>query len=237
MLVYRGYTGQWPWEDKRARLFQIPLNDADRDTPLAKRLWGDSSKTAYVNLFGWSNPLVQRGASALGIKGGVDTLLAGGSPGQAIEKAKLGPINAGLHLMFSAPAAHALAVGATGNDLYMTADRDSLTGQPGMQFLKAVPKDTPAGQTLTNIRYGAAHVNPFIKMLLEKSGAIEDPFHNAKESSDAEADPWIRMAFDLGVPRLIGRAEDTAATTKRLEKAEKAADRPAGMGRGMHLHP
>ena len=95
-LAYKTYTGQWPWEDKRAKFLKIPVNDGDRYSWLGRKMWGEGRETGYVD-FGYFNPLVARGARALGVSQSFDTAMAGGNARQIRESAATGPINAATH--------------------------------------------------------------------------------------------------------------------------------------------
>lgn len=70
-------------------------------------MWGDGRETGYVD-FVYFNPLVARGARALGVSPAFDTAMAGGNARQIRESAATGPINALSHPFIGPPARSAV---------------------------------------------------------------------------------------------------------------------------------
>ena len=131
-LAYRAYTGKWPWDDSKAKFLKIPANPADRRSKIGRALWGRGPETGYIDFSFW-NPIVARGARALGVAGAFDTKMAGGNAQQMLEGAVPGAINAAVHPLLGPPA-RAAFVGITGQEPYVTSMRD-LEGRPGVQLL------------------------------------------------------------------------------------------------------
>jgi len=216
-ITYRAYTGKWPWEDKRARLLQIPVRPEHRHSAVGDLLWGPGRKTGYVN-FGFFSPLVQRGARALGITGMFDTLAAGGSVGQGFEAALTGAINAAIHPIMGPPA-KALWIGLTGTEPMLTGLRND-RAEYAPQFLPHLKKAPYGLPTVKTRALGALYsLNGFFADLANATGLGSGVLREA----DEKGNHWLKMVLDLAAPQLISLPSDPTARRKYLARQEKAA--------------
>lgn len=221
------YRGKWPWDDKKSRLISIPLNDADRNSWLAKKVCGDNAKDCYIGL-GFFSPLVERGAHAVGAAGAYDAWMAGGTGGQIGEGAEKDIINSVIHPFFSGPALKAAFVAVTTKEPYVQSLRDSITGERSID-LRDATKKAPAGTATTKARIveGAAALNSFYGDIAHHLGFVQDAFdlddpeRNVPE--DARPSRWLRSILDLVAPRLAKGTYDVDTARRRLEREDKAA--------------
>jgi hypothetical protein len=226
-LLHLLYRGLWPWDDKKSRLLQIPLNDRDRDSWLAKKLYGDNAKDAYVGM-GFFSPLVERGAHAVGAAGAYDAWMAGGTGGQIGEGTEKDIVNSAAHPFFSGPAVKSAFVMGTTKEPYLQSLRDSITGERTLDFRDATKK-APAGTATTKARIveGVAALNNFYGDIAHHLGFVqdafdlEDPERNVPE--EARGSRVLRSVIDLVAPRLIKGTYDVNTARKRLEREDKAA--------------
>ncbi|HZT29729.1 MAG TPA: hypothetical protein VFA33_07600 [Bryobacteraceae bacterium] len=210
-VVYKEYTGKWPWKDKRAKLLQIPANERDRRSALGKALWGQGSETGYLN-FGFFNPLVLRGGRALGLPGAMETYALGGSPGQAAEAAQRDVINAFAHPALGPPARGAFVL-ATGQETYLTGLRDR-QGRVGLQFFPAIPPRTKPGLPAIGERMRAAgrELNAFYGAVGSATGLLGEEAFNRKGNA------YLRMVLDLSLPGLVGNASNPYKRAEMLRQ-------------------
>jgi hypothetical protein len=194
------YRGVMPWNDKDSRFLQIPLNPKDRNSPLAKMIWGDNDKTAYVGL-GMFSPLVERGARALGISGAYDTAILGGSKEQMLESGATGTINSIAGPLTSSPVVRAASIAATGYEPSLMALRDR-EGQYGAQFFKPpdLPKTAGIGR---HILEGGLDLNPALGDIMHSLGVNRD---KKQELTKGEGLAFVKSALDIAFPRLLKTA-------------------------------
>jgi hypoxanthine-guanine phosphoribosyltransferase/ribosomal protein S18 acetylase RimI-like enzyme len=211
-IAYKVYTGVWPWEDSRARLLQIPLNDEDRKSKWAKTLYGDNERVGYVG-FGFFNPSVERGGRALGIAGAFNTNMRGGTRGQMLERALLDATNSLLHPFTSGPTFQAGFTAATGSEPYIQSTRD-LTGNFKPQLKQAVPTYEPGRQIIENLKRGMVSTNAFFADTAEKMGMIEPVYPHKGD----EGLWYARGIVDIITPRFYKGSGDPVRESERLEK-------------------
>lgn len=215
------YRQKLPWDDKDSRFMQIPLNDDDRKSDLAKKIFGDNEKTAYVGL-GFFSPLVERGGRALGLTGIYDTAVLGGTKTQMAEEGEKDAINSLLHPITTGPAVHAGFIGLTGREPQIKAMRES-NGEFGATFWKAeLPKGAGAGRSLLE---GALELNPMAGDILHNLGVNRD---QKDKPTEGEANVYLRSVMDMSFPRLFKGPVD-----RDKARARMADDTPpAGAGVG-----
>lgn len=196
MLVYHAMTGKWPHKDERAKLFQIPVQaggsgwiDKYRHSKLGDQLWGKNNKIGYIN-FGFFNPIVSRGARALGIQNAFNEHAARGTPGQSLEAAGT-EATQGLIQPFLGPIPRAAWVGITGKQPSLLSMRDR-QGHVSPQFMPAIPEKTKPGLPSMGRRAVAsvAQLNAFAENLGEATGMLND------EKGD-NGNKWLRMLIDM----------------------------------------
>ncbi len=222
-LTYHTATGKWPWDDKRSKLFQIPVGgghgpvDSYRHSKLGNALWGNGPETGYIN-FGFFNPLVVRGSRAMGMPGAYETRVLGGTTGQSLEAAQRDILNAFLHPA-SGPVVKAAFVGVTGNELYVTGLRDR-SGQIGPHFYPAIPPKTKPGLPALGARTVAAarELNSFYGSLGEASGFLG-------EDKGKKGNQWLRMGIDLVVPGLVANASNPYKRAAGIQQQKRAINR------------
>lgn len=217
VATYKAYTGQWPWEDRRMKFLQIPVDRSARRSKLGRALWGDGPETGYIN-FGFASPIVARGARALGIAGAADTLAAGGSAGQAVEAGFAGTLNAIAH-PFLGPPAKVASAAVLGVDPYMTGLRDGY-GRFGPQFGISPIKKQPYGLPTLKARAvgGLYALNPFYGNLAAATG-----FAPSELNEEHKGNQWLRMAVDMSFPQLVGRPSNPYKRAAFLQRQRKAA--------------
>lgn len=214
-VVYQAYTGKWPWEDKRAKFLQIPANEKDRRSRLGRALWGNGSEVGYLN-FAFFNPLVNRGARALGIPGAFETKALGGTWGQAEEAAERDILNSFAHPAMG-PVPRAAFVGIGRVEPYLTGFRD-MRGRISPQFYPAVPpKTAPGWKTIGNrALFAAKEVNAFYGSLGEATGLVAPENEKGNKA--------LRGLLDLVLPGAVGNASNP---TKRanIVRAQRTGTR------------
>ncbi len=92
--AYKTITGKFPWDDDQRgkfELFKVPVPTSWRQTDWGKSLWGTKPGTAWIDFGGVAG--MGRGARYIGLRGAVNTLLKGGTTGQAGEAAATDIIN------------------------------------------------------------------------------------------------------------------------------------------------
>ena len=210
-LAYRAYTGKWPWEDQRAKFLKIPANAKDRYSRIGRALWGSGPETGYIDFAFW-NPIVARGARALGISGAFDTRMAGGNARQTVEGAVPGPINAVTH-PFMGPPARALFVGSPGRSRMFPG---CATSRGGLVF--SCYPGTPKTDAFPHVGAAVREVTGVFGKLGEATGFLPP------EGLPQRGDKYLRMITDLAVPGLIARAANPAARGKILKREQHSID-------------
>lgn len=214
-LTQKQYTGKWPWQDKRSKLLQIPINPADRHSKLGQHLWGKGPETGYVN-FSFFNPLVGRGARALGIKGAADTAMQGGKWWQDLEAAQRDVMNSYAHPWLG-PIPRAAFVGLTGDEPYLTGLRDD-RAKFNPQLMPAVRNPGQGSSVLKRAGAAAKELNSFYGNVAANSGLGET---NNRDSTDH----WARMVFDLALPGLVANGQNPAKQATYVRRQAAAAKR------------
>jgi hypothetical protein len=218
-IVYKAYRDKWPWEEEEAKLLQMPLKDADRNSKLGRLFYGpDPTRTAYIN-FAFFSPLVSRGSRALGLAGFFEARQLGGSGGQQLEYAQRDIMNSFAHPFTSGPLVRAPFVFVTGKEPALASLRD-ITGSYGPEFYPAMRKSAPGVPTLAKRGQEAiANLNPFFQAAAGGLGFGEE----AERAKHAQTSRWVKMATDIIAPRLIGSSADVLANKQRMAKQLKAA--------------
>lgn len=199
IALYFVYRKKWPWEEREARLLEIPLKPEHRESKLAKALYGpDTGTTAYVS-FGFFAPMVMRGSRSIGVKGAFNTMAGGGTAGQGAEAAFRDMVNSALHPITSGPAFQGAFTMATGAEPYIIGTRD-LQGNYTWKLIQTVPKKEPGWpQFWENIKHGIIHINSFAEDMLVSQGALEVP-----EWQEGREPTTLRAIVDIMFPRLLG---------------------------------
>jgi hypothetical protein len=223
-LLYRELCGTWPWQDRRAKLFQFPVGsgkgwiDQYRHSWLGDRLWGKGAEVGYLGL-SFFNPNLQRAAQFVGLAGAFQTHQMGGNTVQMIEASLRDVLNAIAHPTIG-PAARAVFTGTSGRELYLTGLRDR-QGQPGPEFMPAIPKKlkpgfigglapslssgTPRAHAGFAAEAGArtartfGELNAFASSVGESTGFLGP-------DKGTKGDSWLRMLIDLCAPGLVKNA-------------------------------
>jgi|GEM_PF-1140214 len=219
VLVYNALTGKWPWEDRRARLLQIPVGggsgpiDKYRHSTLGRLMWGAGNDVGYLN-FGFFNPIVTRGARALGLQEAFNTQALGGNLDQALEAAVRGAINTFAHPALG-PIPRATWTALSGTRPYLTGYRD-ITGSISPQFYRVIPRDTkPGRQTFGRMLLaGTSEVNPFYQSLAEATGLVGADREN-------RGNAYLRMILDLTAPGLVGEASKWEVRAETLRRQQQ----------------
>jgi hypothetical protein len=227
VMIYKAYTGKFPWDDPRAKLLQFPLNEKHRQHWLAKKIYGDNDKTAYVGM-GFFSPLIERGLRGTGIAPAINAYHAGATKGQASEEAEREIVNSIVHPFVSGPITHSAIVTATTKEPYITNLRD-FTGRRTIELLPGTKTTEPGLSTLKARGIeGVANLNNFYGRVAQNIGLVQRTFdlsegHAAKEDQ-TQPNPWLRMALDLAFPRLIKGPTDTGKGEKKFTRQEKATE-------------
>lgn len=210
-LTYRSYTGKWPWEDPRSKLLQIPVNPSDRYSKVGKMMWGTGPEQGYLN-FGFFNPLIGRGARALGVSGAYEAHVLGGTKEQMADAAERDVINSFSHPIMG-PIAKALFTGATGNEPYLTGLRDD-RGKMAPQFWNV----THSGGVAARAGAAGKELNSFYGNLGAATGMLS-------AERETKGNQWLRMAVDLALPGAIGRPSDPYKKQAFVEKQARGIER------------
>lgn len=216
MLAYRAMTGKAPWKDERMKFMQIPVGnghgpvDGFRHSAIGTAMWGKGGEVGYIN-FGFFNPIVSRGARAMGISAAAETLSKGGSAGQAAEAASVGTINALAQPVLGPPLRDGFVL-TTGMEPYLTNLRDR-RGAHAPQFFPAIPPRTKPGAADFAKRAAAAFLqtNAFYGAVGEGTGFI-GPGGNEKGIW------WLQMVTDYALPGIRGTASNPYASATILRQ-------------------
>jgi N12 class adenine-specific DNA methylase len=214
-------TGKYPTEDRRAKLFQLPVGggngplDKYRYSKLGRALWGDGPETGYLS-FNAFNPLVGRGARALGLTGAFETRQLGGNFGQQLEAAQRDSLNALVHPGLG-PVPRSVFTGVFLKETYLTSFRDQ-AGRLNPQFFPSVDPNTPAGWPTMGARMRAAgmELNSFfgdVGQTLGESTGFLDPAEKYSQGNK-----YLRQSLDLFAPGLVARASNQDRRAKALER-------------------
>lgn len=210
-LTYKSYTGKWPWEDSRSKLLQIPVNSKDRYSKVGKMMWGTGPEQGYLN-FGFFNPLIGRGARALGVSGAYESHVLGGSKEQMADAAERDALNSFTHPIMG-PVAKALFTGATGNEPYLTGLRDD-RGKMAPQLWNV----THSGGVAARAGAAMKELNSFYGNLGAATGMLST-------EREVKGNQWLRMVVDLAMPGAVGKPSDPYRKQQFVEKQKRGMER------------
>ncbi len=205
-LSYRAYTGMWPWQDDRARLLEIPLSDADRNSYLGQKFYGDGNNTAYIS-FGFASH-VASGARALGLLAAANAHQAGGNWGQALEKGVAQAISSLAHPAVSAPGLHAgmAFFGAQTRLEGFRDDKGAFKPSLGAAVGTAQPGE---GQLWKNLTEGVLDLNGFLSNIVAAAGEGHEGGQQAARGLDWEA-RTMKAILTLMAPEFIKGTRNTS---------------------------
>jgi N12 class adenine-specific DNA methylase/2'-5' RNA ligase len=237
VIGYKLLTGNWPLEDKRAKLFSIPVGggngyiDQYRHSKLGNAMWGTGPEVGYLN-FDWYNPLPARGARLFGVPQLFQTMQGGGTGAQMAQSAFSDISNSLAHPM-EGPASHAMFVLGSGllgqgYEPYVEPGpklmpATSNTRKPGfmgglMPALSSAPAQKHAGyasEVGATIGASIRELNAFYGDVGEHTGFLGS-------DKGRVGNAWWRMAADLN-PVTQGIVQNASSPEKR----EKALRREA----------
>jgi hypothetical protein len=209
-LGNRATTGQWPWDDKRSRLFQIRLPDSIRHTPVIEEIYGKDGD-AYVDLAN-ANPAVVRALKAFGIPKAYDVAQAGGSAGQAVEHGLVQATNTAMHPLTSSPLVR-IPFNLAGVEPYITGPRDDRGNfRPLSNLLPTIEKTEIGWPTVGRIAGTTLlGTNSFFENIAESTGM-------APKVKEDDSNQLVKMAINLVAPRLVGTPYDRDRMVVKLAK-------------------
>jgi len=209
--IHKAYTGKWPWDDRNAKLMQIPLKPSDRNSALGRAICGTKPGTCYVSV-AIANPLLVRGLGALGATNAFETHQLGGSPGQMLESGIKGAANAAAHPFVSGAAPRAASVLALGKEPYLTSVHP-------MSLYPATKRTKPGLPWLgERVKEAALSMNPFFQDVAAGLGLG----YKAGEAQK-QGNWWLRMAVNLAAPRLGAGVSDQGRRAEMVERAKHRA--------------
>lgn len=219
IALHKGMTGKYPWEDKRAKFLALPvggsngvLNESLRRSALGKAMWGTGPETGYIGV-NFFNPLVARGARALGISGAINTSFRGGSGSQQFEAAQRDMFNSLVHPIAGPPLRAAFVLGL-GVEPQLSDFRDR-RGQISPQFFRAIPQDAKPGlPTLGHKALSLLSLNSFYGNVGEATGLTNNPYR--------KGDLWLRAITDMSAPGLFGTASNPYKAETALRQQRRA---------------
>jgi hypothetical protein len=216
-LANRAMTGQWPWDDQKSKFGQLPIPDSVRRSAGGKALFGPGTDTGYVNL-ALFNPILTRGARALGLSGAYNERAIGGDTSRMIESAIKDMGNSVIEPATTGPIVKAGTILATGNEPYVT------SVNPFRMMPATDPKKHGAAMLAERGKEAVLNMNNFFQNL----GAATGFGHRADEIA-TKGDRWLKMVTAIALPRLfsqsdVGRQAGKVASERRLEKRGKLMD-------------
>jgi hypothetical protein len=241
--LYKAVTGKDPIDDKRAKLFQIPVGggsgpiDALRYSSLGRARWGDGPEVGYLN-FAFFNPGALRGARAMGAVGAFEAATLGGNKFQVGEAVAKDIANTASHPVLG-PAIRSLFVLGTANEPYVTGFRDN-RGRPGLQLMPAIPQKLKrgfvggfapifaSGQPVSKPGFAAQAGARSAAALRELNGFYADiGEHTGMLGPDrGERGAWyLRMMMDLATTGLVTNASNP------YKRAQMLRNQRTGTGR------
>lgn len=240
IVAYKHLTGLFPWEDKRAQLFMLPVGGrADklshfRYSDVGKALWGNGPEVGQLNFAWLDNPLALRGARAMGIADAFKAHQLGANAGQISEAAEKGVLNSFAHPALG-PATRAMFVGITGESPYVTSLRDR--GRIGIQFYPAIPPATKPGLATQAAKSWAAlkQLNSFYTEGAENLGDLtgfSQPRGPAKKGSW-----WWKEAGNVLTPGLVGSPSNPWKASNAIRQEQHYTSLPHYAKGGVILHP
>jgi hypothetical protein len=165
---------------------------------------GGNKGDVYVNVLGYTSPLLARGLRATGAAGAWDTKRAGGSTDQVLDAALTGAVNSALSPVAGPPAKFAF-LGLFGVEPYFTGIKNA-EGSLGPTFFPAVRPQKPglAGFLKQHT------LPPLISMnsLFANVGAATGFTHGLMREDLGGSKGWSaagRVAFNLLAPQLVDK--------------------------------
>lgn len=220
--LYYAVTGKTPDKDKNARLFEIPVPDSLKGSYWVKQIFYHNGEWGNMGM-GFANPLMVRGARALGIRGGYNALKAGGTIGQAIEHGQIDAFNSVISPVTSSPILNFGATALTGSSFYIHSMRDPY-GNPGVQTYKTVKKYPGGYQQLANVGQAMINLNPAMAKIVDISGYSMQPVFKNEEH-----DTWVQKTLSgvigLVAPRFLTPPHNTAREERNMIKEEKLTEK------------
>jgi len=224
--AYKAYTGKWPWQDPRAKLLQVPLNDNDRQSKVAQLLYGPGNKTAYISL-DWGSH-VAGGARALGLAKAFEINQEGGTVGQSIEAGAAQSLSTMVQPGVSGPMTHDVSTALLGVAPYLTGFRDPITGRPSPQFFETAQKKEPGlPQIAENLTEAVIGTNSFIGSL---GGVLDFGERGKQDEQLTTGGRGLKLLLNLALPGLIKAQMDLEKRQQSLQRQQKAAAGVKGKG-------
>jgi hypothetical protein len=220
-LAYRASTGKWPWGDDRAKFLEIPVSRSIRESDFGRSMWGpDLSKDGYVR-FAYFDPIVERGARALGIEGGANALMRGGTAGQAFEHGLQDTMNSAAAPFTTGPGAKASFIFSTGREPSISSLRNHFTGEFGPEFYPATAAASPGIPALAGRGLEAAlNTNSFFQNAAAAAGIA----YKVGQRPETKADAALRMLMDLAFPRLLSTAYSAQQHAEAMGREERTVE-------------
>jgi hypothetical protein len=222
--AHKQLNGSWPWEDKAGRLGEVAVRREHLTSQVAKKLYRQlygNEPVGYLKM-NWFNPLAMRGLRETGIKGAADTAMAGGRWWQDFEEGAKGVLNAAMQ-PFIGPVPRTALVGLTGHEPSFM-DLYGKDGQFHPELYQPKAERNKGGNKWARRAAATAEeMNSSLGGMVGDSGQGLFPELFGKPKNDEENE-WVRMAFDLGTPGLVGSAANPtkkAAFLRRQAAAEK----------------
>ena len=217
VIAHKATTGKWPWDDPKSKFGQLPIPDSVRRSAGGKALFGPGTDTGYVNL-ALFNPILMRGARALGLSGAYNARAIGGDASRMIESAIKDMGNSVIEPATTGPIVKAGTILATGNEPYVT------SVNPFRMMPATDPKKHGAAMLAERSKEAVLNMNNFFQNL----GASTGFGHRADEIA-TKGDRWLKMVTAIALPRLfsqsdVGRQAGKVASERRLAKRTALMD-------------
>jgi hypothetical protein len=235
ILSYRALTGKWPTEDKRFKMWDIPVGggngwiDQFRHSKVGDLSWGNGNEVGYIHVGGMIAPLAARVTP----KEAINRWIRGGS----LEQVKNGLEADGFNILTHpalGPFTQAAIVAATGHTPYMT-DLTDRTGKGGPQFMSALPQkikpgfigglapalssETPTKHPGFSGRLGAtaaatiAQLSSTAGVIGQETGLLGD--------EDRKGSLIFRTVMNLALPGVLGSSSNPSASENYLMQQKR----------------
>lgn len=220
--LYYAVTGKTPDKDKNARLFEIPIPESWKKSEAVKTIFYHGGEWGNMGM-GLVNPLMVRGARALGIRGAFNTLQEGGTIGQAIEHGETDALNSVISPVTSSPILNFASTAVAGSSFYIHGMRDTY-GNYAPQTYKTVKKYPGGRQQLANLGQATLNLNPAVAKIAEGFGYTFEPtFKN--EEHDTRTQKVLSSIIGLIAPRFLTPPHNTAREERNIVKEEKLTEK------------
>lgn len=202
-------TGKFPWEDKNAKLWQVPVPRAWEKSPVARLFWSeDPYKRKYIGIGGLF-PVGYTVQRIFGLQHAANVALRGGDIDQILEAGGAQALGATMSQVVG-PVLHVLMA------MVPEVEPDILRfGRRGSGPLSFAPKEehgkpSPGLNVGQRLRAASEEVAPFLNQLydLATDAAIRK----------TTGPRFAKSAANLILKQLIGGEEDVNATRERLRK-------------------